>query len=395
MSGLELDLMNKAHGFQVRGGVSENGDEIWSVFDFVNLVCGKAKEDSYGRVTYYRVVKLYANALHGFCKTLQLSGSGRQQTPAMDLNGLLHLLNFLDGKVADQYRDMARKTLVRVLAGDRSLIKVIEANALSTAPLQQAFRSAVLRADDQWAGLGKRKALESGLEMDYVKEKLDFLIKEQRAGAIGMMEYLRLKREAIASLEHEPAGSITQTERVPLQNPFLIFFSALLNFLEKDIAANRLDVGATAPIKVKVCMDDVQQAYEAFYQPFLKNKFPAVAETVPINEQALIPSARDPPHTARLKELLLAQKNPLEMRIVGDPYFTKTVRELFPARVLDVSQGKMRRYRSTLRVYTFTLLDLKNFLQGESNYHDNYDEHVLLDSSVDYEIVPVSSVCYW
>ena len=63
-------------------------------------------------------------------------------------------------------------------------------------------------------------------------------------------------------------------------------------------------------------------------------------------------------------ELLLAQKNPLEMRVVGDPYFTKTVREMFPPNVIDVSQAKVRKYRTTLRVYTFTLLNVKNHLQG-------------------------------
>ena len=83
-----------------------------------------------------------------------------------------------------------------------------------------------------------------------------------------------------------------------------------------------------------------------------------------INEEMLVPRADDTRAMMRLKELLLAQKNPLEMRVVGDPYFTKTVREMFPPNVIDVSQAKVRKYRTTLRVYTFTLLNVKNHLQG-------------------------------
>jgi hypothetical protein len=63
----------------------------------------------------------------------------------MDLNSLWYLLNLLEGKVADQYSSITQKTLTRAIAGDKTLIKAIEANAQSTAncPLQQAFSTAL------------------------------------------------------------------------------------------------------------------------------------------------------------------------------------------------------------------------------------------------------------
>jgi hypothetical protein len=49
----------------------------------------------------------------------------------------------LGGKVAADFRAIVEGTFTRVMAGDQSLIEVINANAASTAPLQQAYRSAL------------------------------------------------------------------------------------------------------------------------------------------------------------------------------------------------------------------------------------------------------------
>jgi hypothetical protein len=379
MNSLELCLFSATNetSRKIRGSVTDTGEEIWSVFDFINAVCEKDRNDSYGRVTYYRLVKEdspFHQELLSKQKYMKLSGRGPQKTVAMNLNGLLYLLSILE--VADPYRDVARQTIIRVLAGDRTLIEA-DAQAL---PLEQEQIT------------GKKRKIEDE-KMDHVKERLSLLLKEQRAGAFGMHTYLRLKKEVIVQSLSNTAEWVH--EYVPLQNPFLIFFSALINYLEKDISANQLDIGATAPIKVKMCVDDVQQAYEAFYQPFMRSKFPLHDETGEINEEMLVPRADDTRAMMRLKELLLAQKNPLEMRVVGDPYFTKTVREMFPPNVIDVSQAKVRKYRTTLRVYTFTLLNVKNHLQGANTYHDDYDEHVCLNGPVEYELVPVSSSVYW
>ena len=61
----------------------------------------------------------------------------------MTLRGLQRLLCILGGKVAAEYRALLEGTFTRVMAGDRSLIEIIQANAASDAPVHQAFRQAL------------------------------------------------------------------------------------------------------------------------------------------------------------------------------------------------------------------------------------------------------------
>ncbi len=77
------------------------------------------------------------------CKDLQFPGKGQRPTPTMTLSGLQRLLMLLGGKVAAEFRRIVEETFRRVMGGDRSLIQVIEANAASNAPMQQAYRASL------------------------------------------------------------------------------------------------------------------------------------------------------------------------------------------------------------------------------------------------------------
>ena len=64
---------------KIRGSVTDTGEEIWSVFDFINAVCEKDRNDSYGRVTYYRLAKEdspFHQELLSRQKYMKLSGRG-------------------------------------------------------------------------------------------------------------------------------------------------------------------------------------------------------------------------------------------------------------------------------------------------------------------------------
>lgn len=63
----------------------------------------------------------------------------------MTIRGLQRLLMILGGKVAAEIRKLVEGTFTRVIAGDQSLIEVINANAASDAPVQQAFCQALDR----------------------------------------------------------------------------------------------------------------------------------------------------------------------------------------------------------------------------------------------------------
>ena len=61
----------------------------------------------------------------------------------MTLRGLQRLLMILGGRVATDYRKLMESTFTRVMGGDTSLVEIIEANAASTEPVQQAFKRAL------------------------------------------------------------------------------------------------------------------------------------------------------------------------------------------------------------------------------------------------------------
>ena len=139
----------------VRGMVGPDGVERWSVYDFINAVCGKEAGNTYANTVFCRLVKdgsEHKMEVTSSCSDLKFPGRGQRDTPTMTLRGLQRLLMILGGKVAAEYRALVEGTFTRVMAGDRSLIQVIEANAASTSPVQQAFQRA-LASEPADAGL--------------------------------------------------------------------------------------------------------------------------------------------------------------------------------------------------------------------------------------------------
>lgn len=144
MSSLLLKLAD-GEGQSIRGKEHE-GAQWFSVYDFMSIACGKVGKVSYAKNTFSRLVQdgsEYKNEVDTLCVYLKFSGTGQRETPCMTIRGLQRLLMILGGKVAADFRAIVEGTFTRVMAGDQSLIEVINANAASTAPLQQAYRSAL------------------------------------------------------------------------------------------------------------------------------------------------------------------------------------------------------------------------------------------------------------
>jgi hypothetical protein len=146
MSLLELCLLDGKEG--IRGKIDEKDNvEKFAVYDSINIVCGKTLKSVYGHHVYYDLTlegSEYKDEICSLSSNLKFKGRGQRMTPCMSIRGLQRLLMMLGGKVAAQYRALVETTFSRVIAGDRSLIKVIEANAESTAPINQAFRAALV-----------------------------------------------------------------------------------------------------------------------------------------------------------------------------------------------------------------------------------------------------------
>jgi hypothetical protein len=85
----------------------------------------------------------YQQEVAALCRYLKFPGPGQKETPCMTIRGLQRLLMILGGKVAAEFRELVEGTFTRVMAGDQSLIEVINANAASQDPVQQAYRAAL------------------------------------------------------------------------------------------------------------------------------------------------------------------------------------------------------------------------------------------------------------
>jgi hypothetical protein len=87
----------------------------------------------------------------------------------MTVRGLQRLLMILGGKVAAEFRAVVEGVFTRVMAGDQSLIQVINANAASDAPVHQIYRQALAQepvaAPDPASLTRKRRMEELEIEM--------------------------------------------------------------------------------------------------------------------------------------------------------------------------------------------------------------------------------------
>ena len=179
MNVLSLSLINK-DGPAIRG-MADGHEERWAVFDFINLVCGKTQGDNYAHVCFARLVKSeseHKDEVLSFCQVYKFPGRRQRDTPTMTIRGLQRLLMILGGKVASEYRALVETTFTRVLAGDRSLIKIIESNASSNAPINEACRAA-LANDPSPGGILKDTALDE-LTLKYKDEEMALDIRKRK-----------------------------------------------------------------------------------------------------------------------------------------------------------------------------------------------------------------------
>jgi hypothetical protein len=118
----------------IRGEISHDGKKVMSMFEFVNIMNDKDKNDLYGKDMVTRLLKddsphkAYLESL-GIYKMRNARG---RATPAMTFLGLKGLLSKLTGKVAEKYTNYCTETTTRVEAGVSNMKKVIDANAASS-----------------------------------------------------------------------------------------------------------------------------------------------------------------------------------------------------------------------------------------------------------------------
>jgi hypothetical protein len=131
-------------GPTIRGLITNSGEERYAVVDFMAKACQRSMATAAKQ--FHRMINDDSECkeeILALCQKLTFPGCRGQSTYTMTLAGLQRLLLLLGGKVAAEFRKIVEETFRRVMGGDRSLIQVIEANAASNAPMQQAYRASL------------------------------------------------------------------------------------------------------------------------------------------------------------------------------------------------------------------------------------------------------------
>ena len=145
-------LLKLAGDVTVRGTITSDGAQVFSVYDFINLVC--QKNGTYAHNAWARLKDADSNLkegdgfkmeiLHYHADSLSSTVKTRRRvTPVMTLRQLQRLLLKLENKVASDFRLIVEGVFTRYMAGDRSMLQEVEANAASDAPIHQAYRQAL------------------------------------------------------------------------------------------------------------------------------------------------------------------------------------------------------------------------------------------------------------
>ena len=140
----QLDVENLFKNKYMDFEIKPDGKTVSPGFQFVNIVCGKPINDTYGRTVVNTIVE---NPKHK--STFEKYGIYDFTTKrkvivhAFTYPGLKELLYHLKGPFADNYRAYCIDTTTRVEAGDSSMKDVIDANAASSNVLNQMARDAL------------------------------------------------------------------------------------------------------------------------------------------------------------------------------------------------------------------------------------------------------------
>lgn len=151
MSELQLRLTGNA---TVRAKIISDTQQVFSVFDVMNLVYPTMSE-SWKNMKWKTLTEKseYKDELQFTEEYLKYQDEDEtsnntkkrrlRKTPVMTIQGLQRLLLILGGKHAGEFRTIVLGVFTRYMSGDRTMLEEIHSNAVSTAPIHQAYRQAL------------------------------------------------------------------------------------------------------------------------------------------------------------------------------------------------------------------------------------------------------------
>jgi hypothetical protein len=127
-------------GAVIRVAMIENVQYL-SVRDVIMHVCNKNSNDA-GQILR-RIKAEILSELQTFCRDFKFPGQGHSVQPVITFPGAIKLAMFLPGECAKKNRSLMASIIVRYYAGDPSLIREIEANAMSDACIPSMARESI------------------------------------------------------------------------------------------------------------------------------------------------------------------------------------------------------------------------------------------------------------
>ena len=151
MSELRLRL---AGDVTVRAKITSDTQQVFSVFDVMNLVYPTMsvswKNKKWKTLTenseYKDELEFTEEYLKYHDEDVTSNNTKKRRfvkTPVMTIQGLQRLLVILGGKHAAEFRTIVLGVFSRYIAGDRTMLEEIHSNAVSDAPIHQAYRQAL------------------------------------------------------------------------------------------------------------------------------------------------------------------------------------------------------------------------------------------------------------
>lgn len=170
-------LLDIAQNACIRG-MRVDGVDLFSVLDFIAYVCPERNSSNVRQMWHRLENGMSANEEVTKCHHCKFTGERQRNTPCMTILGLQKLLLILGSKAAVEFRDRVLECFNRVIAGDRTLVREITANAVQDGPVQQIARGALAEqaAEDRAAieDVGPVVApTGERMELEFTERKLD------------------------------------------------------------------------------------------------------------------------------------------------------------------------------------------------------------------------------
>ena len=137
-------------------------------------VCQKNNDDA--GMLWRRMGHEKISELDSFCAQFKFPGRGQQEQPVITFPGAIKLLMFLPGEKAKMHRSTMVAILTRYFAGDPSLLREVEANAVSESPVAQMARASLASETGVQDSLKRKRE-----ELELLKLETDIRCQERES----------------------------------------------------------------------------------------------------------------------------------------------------------------------------------------------------------------------